>query len=69
MNRLLICWGRSRGGNGAPTYAWLNGRDGHHKGKALGISVRVFSTTCLPFAIGGSLFALDALGTVYIIGI
>jgi hypothetical protein len=69
MDCLLVRRGRSGGRNGASSNAGLDCRDGHHEREALGISIRLFSTTRLSFAIGGSLFTLNALGTIDIVGI
>ena len=69
MDCLLVCRGRSGGRNGATSDAGLNSRDRHHEREALGISFRLISTTCLSFSIGSSLFALDTLRTVDIVGI
>jgi hypothetical protein len=68
----IVCW-YAGGGVGAemarrPTRCWNSG-DGHHEREALAISLWLFSTTGLSFAIGSGLFTLDALRTVDIVGI
>ena len=69
MDRLLVRRGRSGSRNSASSNAGLDGRDRHHEREALGISFRLFTTTCLSFAICSSLFAFDSLRTVDIVGI